>query len=84
LKEPFCFARDNPDDYSVVERTTLRALGVDRYDFKPATERRRIVPERLKIQNKMMEEEKKRLAKLQESTQSVTTLEADKQTVAAA
>lgn len=64
LKEPFEFARENPDDYSLVELKTLKALGVDKFDFKIATERRRIVPKRLVLQNKLLEEEKKRLAGL--------------------
>jgi len=39
LKEPFNYNRPNPGDYSLVERATLRALGVDRYDFQPAVPR---------------------------------------------
>ena len=34
LKEPFNFNRENPEEYSLVERKTLRELGVDRLDFK--------------------------------------------------
>lgn len=34
LKEPFNFDRENPEDYSLVERKTLLALGVDRFQFK--------------------------------------------------
>ncbi|CAA7258767.1 unnamed protein product [Cyclocybe aegerita] len=66
LKEPFNFNRDDPADYSIVERKTLRALGVERFPFKITTERRRIVPARIAIQQKMMEEEKKRLGNLKE------------------
>ncbi|EIW80897.1 hypothetical protein CONPUDRAFT_123655 [Coniophora puteana RWD-64-598 SS2] len=62
LKEPFNFNRENPDDFSLVEKKTLKALGVDRLDFKIQTERRQVVPERVRIQQKMMEDEKKRLA----------------------
>ncbi|EGN98484.1 hypothetical protein SERLA73DRAFT_161227 [Serpula lacrymans var. lacrymans S7.3] len=62
LKEPFNFNRENPDDYSLVEKKTLKALGVDRLDFKITTERRSIVPLRVQIQQKMLEEEKQRLA----------------------
>ncbi|KAJ2920218.1 hypothetical protein MD484_g83, partial [Candolleomyces efflorescens] len=61
LKEPFNFNRDDPAEYSLVERKTLRALGVEKLDFKPTTERRRIVPARVLIQQKMLEEEKSRL-----------------------
>ncbi|KAF7437128.1 hypothetical protein PC9H_003962 [Pleurotus ostreatus] len=62
LKEPFNFARESPNEYSLVERKTLKALGVERLEFKPTTERRRIVPKRVLDQNKMLEEEKRRLA----------------------
>lgn len=62
LKEPFNFARGNPEEYSLVERKTLRALGVDRMEFKITTERRRIIPKRLEGQKKILEEEKRRLA----------------------
>ena len=34
MREPFNFNRENPDDYSLVEKKTLAALGVDRLDFK--------------------------------------------------
>ena len=36
LKEPFNYHRANPEDYSLVERATLRALGVEYLDFEPA------------------------------------------------
>ena len=62
LKEPMQFKRENPDDYSPVELGVLRGLGVDELDFKITGERERIVPERVKRQKKMMEEQKKRLA----------------------
>ncbi|EGN98483.1 hypothetical protein SERLA73DRAFT_110000 [Serpula lacrymans var. lacrymans S7.3] len=64
LKEPFNFNRENPDDYSLVEKKTLKALGVDKLDFQIKTERREVVPLRVKIQQQMLEEEKKRLAEL--------------------
>ncbi|KAL0950803.1 hypothetical protein HGRIS_007568 [Hohenbuehelia grisea] len=62
LKEPFQFNRENPEEYSLVELKTLKALGVDRLDFQITTERRRIVPARVSRQDKMLEEEKRRLA----------------------
>ena len=62
MREPFNFNRENPDDYSLVEKKPLKALGVDKLDFKIASERRRVVPLRIQIQQKMMEEEKQRLA----------------------
>ncbi|MCX5659118.1 MAG: hypothetical protein NTW19_05265 [Planctomycetota bacterium] len=33
LNEPMCLNRENPDNFSIVERATLRALGVDRLDL---------------------------------------------------
>lgn len=62
LREPFNFNRTDPKEYSLVELKTLKELGVERLDFKPTTERRRIVPERVARMEKMLEEEKKRLA----------------------
>ena len=37
--EPMNFNRENPADFSPVERAVLRGLGVERYDFKPTRER---------------------------------------------
>lgn len=34
LKEPFNFNRESPEDYSIVEKKTLKELGVDKLDFK--------------------------------------------------
>lgn len=63
LNEPFELNR--PDgDYSLVEQTTLRALGKDSSglgDWSITAPRERIVPERLKVANRMKEEELKRL-----------------------
>jgi len=39
LKEPLNFHRANPADYSLVERATLHALGVDHLDFAPTAPR---------------------------------------------
>ncbi|KAK7449293.1 hypothetical protein VKT23_013436 [Stygiomarasmius scandens] len=61
LKEPFNFSRERDEDYSLVERKTLKALGVDHLDFKITTERQRIVPKRAVNQSKTLEEEKMRL-----------------------
>ncbi|KAI8978879.1 hypothetical protein BD414DRAFT_445233 [Trametes punicea] len=71
LKAPFNFARDDPDEYSLVELKTLRALGVDRFEFRPTTERRRIVPPRVALQEKMLEDEKRRLAEVARAKASV-------------
>jgi hypothetical protein len=64
LKEPMCLNRPDPGDHSPVERAILRGLGVDRLEFTPSGERQRLVPERVAIQQKMLEEEKARLATL--------------------
>ncbi|KAF2629893.1 hypothetical protein BU25DRAFT_484957 [Macroventuria anomochaeta] len=71
VKDPFVF--DSEDgNYSAVERKTLRALGRDRLEgWKIAAERQRIVPERVKIQERMRREEEERLRKLQESKESM-------------
>ncbi|KAF9270519.1 hypothetical protein L218DRAFT_969059 [Marasmius fiardii PR-910] len=61
LKEPFRFARDRNEDYSLVERRTLKALGKDFFNFKVTTERRKLVPKRAVDQVKVLEEEKRRL-----------------------
>ncbi|KAI3622729.1 hypothetical protein WG66_015569 [Moniliophthora roreri] len=62
LKEPFNFARERIEDYSLVEQKTLRALGVDRCDFRITTERRRLVPKRQVDEKKVLEDERMRLA----------------------
>jgi hypothetical protein len=41
LKEPMQFNRENPADYSPVERAVLHALGVERLDYHIEGERRR-------------------------------------------
>lgn len=62
LGKPMNFNRTNAEDFSPVERAVLRGLGLDRLDFQIASPRERIVPERVKRQQKMLEEQKKRLA----------------------
>lgn len=63
LKEPFRFNRKDPNDFSLVERKTLQSLGVDRLNnWKIVGEREMVVPERLRAQAAMKEEEKRRLA----------------------
>lgn len=61
LKAPFDFNREDPKEFSLVERKTLLALGVDKVEFKPMTERRRLVPKSMAAKNAMLEEEKRRL-----------------------
>ncbi|KAJ4384642.1 hypothetical protein N0V86_000242 [Didymella sp. IMI 355093] len=71
VKEPFVFDRED-GNYSVVEKKTMAALGKERLDgWKITAERQRIVPERVKIQERMKREADERLRKLQESKQSV-------------
>lgn len=62
LKEPMQFNRPNEADHSPVERAILRALGVDRLDYRPTGSRERVIPERERRQQQRLEEEKKRLA----------------------
>ena len=61
LAEPMNFNRENPDDFSPVELGVLHGLGKNRLDFQPTAPRERLVPERVKRQQKMLEEQKKRL-----------------------
>jgi hypothetical protein len=60
LNEPMRFDRSAPDEHSPVERGVLAGLGVDRYEFRPAGERERVVPERVKRQERMRQEELER------------------------
>lgn len=63
--EPMRFdRRGDGSAYSPVELSVLRALGVEHYDFQPTAPRESIVPERLARQQKLLEEEQKRLAAL--------------------
>ncbi len=39
LKEPLDFNREDPSEFSLVERGVLRSLGVDRYDFQATAPR---------------------------------------------
>ncbi|KAL4994220.1 hypothetical protein BDV10DRAFT_197696 [Aspergillus recurvatus] len=62
LKEPFNFDRDDPSEYSLVEKKTLLALGMDRLKgWNITTERERIVPARLKRFHEMKVKEEERL-----------------------
>ena len=62
LKEPMNFNRDNPDEFSPVERAVLDGLGVERLNFRPTAPRESVVPERVLRQEKMRLEEQTRLA----------------------
>lgn len=67
LAEPLNFNRPNLEDHSPVEQAILAALGVERYDFQPTAPREAVIPERVKRQQRMMEEEAER-AKLAAAT----------------
>jgi hypothetical protein len=60
LKEPFNFNRSNPADFSLVERKTLKDLGVDRLDFTPGAPRKTIVPTRIDSETVVLAEELER------------------------
>ncbi len=58
LRSPMQFDRADPADHSPVERVVLRALGADRYPFRPTAARQQIVPER--IARDLAEQERRR------------------------
>lgn len=62
LAEPMNFNRANKEDYSPVELAVLRGLGVDHLDFHPTTERRRIISQQARDQEKLKEAERLALA----------------------
>jgi len=62
LREPMRFDRADPTERSPVERAVLRALGVERLDYRPAAARESVVPERVLRQQRMEREEQARLA----------------------
>jgi len=61
LAEPMRFDRPDAADFSLVERAVLRALGVDRYEFRPTMPREKVVPERIRRQELMKAAEQGRL-----------------------
>jgi hypothetical protein len=62
LREPMNFNRPDTDDFSLVERAVLRALGAVRFDFVPAAPRETVVPARVREQQARAEAENVRLA----------------------
>jgi hypothetical protein len=62
LAEPMKFDRRDPLETSLIERAVLRGLGVDRYEFWPTAARERVVPERVRRQERMKAAERARLA----------------------
>jgi len=64
LNEPFCFDRED-GAYSLVEQVTLHALGKENLKgWKITASREEVVPERIRIQERMKKEEEERLAAL--------------------
>ena len=47
LSSPFEFDREDADEFSPVELSVLRGLGVDRYSFERTGERENVVPQRV-------------------------------------
>ncbi len=68
LREPMNFNRQDPGDFSLVERAVLRALDVDRLDFVPAAPRERVLPERVRRQRARAAEEDARLSAAKRTT----------------
>lgn len=67
LNEPFEFNRED-GAYSLVEQATLRAVGKDRLEgWKIAAPREGVVPERVRIQERMKREELRRLQELKKA-----------------
>ena len=62
LHEAMRFDRPNYDDHSLVEKAILRGLGVERYEFNATAPREKVVPERVRRQERMKAEESLRLA----------------------
>ena len=61
VKVPAALDRENPEETSPVELAVLRGLGVERLEYQLAGERREHVPERIRRQREMLEQEKRRL-----------------------
>ncbi|KAG8940683.1 hypothetical protein FRC03_005181 [Tulasnella sp. 419] len=61
LNEPFNFNREDPSEYSLVEKKTLKALGVDRLDYKITAPRQQFIPAARHVKNEMAKQEIARL-----------------------
>jgi len=68
LNQPFVFNRENPADFSIVELKTLQSLGLEKLNFEPTVSRQRIIPDRVKRQNTMKDEQLKRLQEYEAKT----------------
>ena len=70
LNAPFNFDRADPAAYSLVELKTLAALGMERLSgWKITAARDKLVPDRLKVQARMKEQELRRLEELRQQQQ---------------
>ncbi|KAI0712682.1 hypothetical protein C8Q76DRAFT_735544 [Earliella scabrosa] len=71
VREPFSFRRgEGEGEYSLVERQTLRALGRNEQEgfaWRMGGERRGVVPERVGLQARMIEQERRRLEAAREA-----------------
>ena len=63
--EPMNFNRENPDEFSLVERVVLKALGVERLDYRITGEREGYYTEFRRERERMLVEQKARLAVLE-------------------
>lgn len=82
LTEPMVFDREDESQYSWVERKTLKALGVEKLEgWKITGTRDRVIPERLRKQNEMMQQELKRLEDLKKKAAAVEVAELPAATV---
>jgi hypothetical protein len=64
FREPMRFDRERGEDHSPVERAVLNALGVERFAFTPTAPRRGITPPRVAQQQKLLDEERRRQARI--------------------
>jgi len=62
LREPMNFNRPKPDEFSLVEKAVLRALGVERLDFVASAPRESVMPQRARKQRTREVAENARLA----------------------
>jgi hypothetical protein len=62
LNEPMNFNRENPNDFSPLERGVLHGLGVLRLDFKPTTLRERLNPAEVHAEGRRLAEQARQLA----------------------
>src|SRR5687768_2724846 len=74
LSEPMSFDREDPADYSLVELAILRALGVERLEFRPKGPRERIETDRHRLHRQMLAEQEERLAQAGLPARAASTL----------